>query len=158
MAISCNNFKANLLIPALVELHPVIPNESNAIKQLLGTFAVESDFGTNWIQLKNGPAKNPFGIERATFDDEMRYLKDRQPELLHKIIESSNLLVGPNYEDLTFNIRLAIQFCRVKYFMVQEAIPSSLAAQAAYWKKYYNTTAGRGTVEDYINKYHKYVE
>ncbi|MGK1830029.1 hypothetical protein ACR95S_28065 [Klebsiella pneumoniae] len=36
--------------------------------------------------------------------------------------------------------------------MLSESIPATREARAAYWKKYYNTSAGKGTPQDYIDK------
>ncbi|XP_072040074.1 uncharacterized protein, partial [Amphiura filiformis] len=35
---------------------------------------------------------------------------------------------------------------------IKPAIPKDLEAQAAYWKKYYNTEAGAGTEQDFIDR------
>jgi hypothetical protein len=42
--------------------------------------------------------------------------------------------------------------CRVHYYRVPAALPPAgdLAEQAAYWKRYYNTELGRGTVEHFL--------
>lgn len=45
---------------------------------------------------------------------------------------------------------LAFIACRLHYKLVPEAIPESVEGRAGYWKKYYNTSAGKGTVEEYI--------
>ena len=34
---------------------------------------------------------------------------------------------------------------------IPDPIPSDLTAQAMYWKKYYNTAAGKGTVQKFID-------
>ena len=34
---------------------------------------------------------------------------------------------------------------------IPAAIPSNLQSQGWYWKKYYNTVAGKGTVTKFIN-------
>jgi hypothetical protein len=35
---------------------------------------------------------------------------------------------------------------------IPENIPSDLKGQADYWKRYYNTSAGAGTANDFIKK------
>ena len=49
------------------------------------------------------------------------------------------------------NDTLSIVFGRL-YLMqlTEEAIPTTLTGQAAYWKKYYNTAAGEGTASQFI--------
>ena len=46
--------------------------------------------------------------------------------------------------------RLAVSFARLHYMRFPEPIPADLAAQAAYWKRTYNTFAGGGTVAQYL--------
>lgn len=57
---------------------------------------------------------------------------------------------------LTANDRLAVLFARLHYFRVAEPVPESLEEQAAYYKRYYNTTAGKATPEDFLNAVHRY--
>ena len=56
-------------------------------------------------------------------------------------------------QDLTFNvltnIALACVFCRLYYRRKPGAIPESMPARAASWKKWYNGP-GKGTVDHYI--------
>ncbi|QPG06541.1 hypothetical protein IT774_05045 [Salinimonas marina] len=40
--------------------------------------------------------------------------------------------------------------CRLKYKLVPEEIPADLLSRAVYWKRYYNTAAGKGTTEHYL--------
>lgn len=47
--------------------------------------------------------------------------------------------------------------CRCFYLLRSGIIPSTLEGRAEYWKKYYNTIAGKGSIEHYIsaNKYNR---
>jgi hypothetical protein len=47
--------------------------------------------------------------------------------------------------------RLACLMARLHYVRFAEAVPRDLQGQAAYWKKYYNTVAGKGTPKKYMN-------
>ena len=51
------------------------------------------------------------------------------------------------------NDKIGVLFCRLHYFRVNDPIPASLADQAAYWKRWYNTTAGAGTPDQYIKSW-----
>ena len=53
-------------------------------------------------------------------------------------------------EDLADDARLSLICCRLKLKRIAEAIPDNLLDRAHYWKKYYNTEAGAGTVEHYL--------
>jgi hypothetical protein len=56
------------------------------------------------------------------------------------------------------NDRLACLMARVHYLRVSEAVPEDLRGQAGYWKRYYNTRLGKGTVEGYMDKWNQIVE
>jgi hypothetical protein len=48
------------------------------------------------------------------------------------------------------NDRLGVIFARVHYLRVADPIPLDVLGQAKYWKRWYNTGLGRGTVEEYL--------
>lgn len=54
------------------------------------------------------------------------------------------------WEDLRYNILLAFLFTRLKYKKIPSEIPKSMESRAIYWKKYYNTYAGKGTLRHYL--------
>lgn len=45
---------------------------------------------------------------------------------------------------------MACTLARLHYLRCRGKIPSNVPGQAAYWKKYYNTALGAGTVEEYM--------
>ena len=53
---------------------------------------------------------------------------------------------------LLSNIGLQAAFCRLHYRRVPSALPKSgdLKSQAEYWKKYYNSSLGKGTVKHFM--------
>ena len=53
---------------------------------------------------------------------------------------------------LLSNIGLQAAFCRLHYRRVPSALPSmdNLENQAKYWKKYYNSDLGKGTVKHFM--------
>ena len=54
------------------------------------------------------------------------------------------------------NDKIGVLFARLHYFRVSASIPDSLSDQAAYWKRWYNTSAGSGTVEEYLANWDRY--
>ncbi|MEL2282465.1 hypothetical protein AAER89_29600, partial [Klebsiella pneumoniae] len=56
------------------------------------------------------------------------------------------------YAELRTSPLMAMLFSRLRYLAVSELIPATREARAAYWKKYYNTSAGEGTPPDFIAK------
>lgn len=119
-----------------------------AINLLLGTAAQESHFGTYLKQIK-GPAMGAFQMEPATFE----WLKGRYAKTFPMFKDCEA-------EDMEWDLMLAIVFARLRYRVVPEALPAAddLPALASYWKKYYNTEAGAGTVDEFIVNYTRFVE
>jgi hypothetical protein len=128
---------------------------------LLGTMAVESTFGTYISQLSAGGAKSPWQIEDATYNYlAFEYLPERKPDLLRSILDICNFSRMPPASELVTNLKLACIIARVKYLTIPEKLPSDqndVEALAKYWKKYYNTEAGAGTVEKFIEAYKKWI-
>lgn len=117
-----------------------------AVHLLLGTAAQESLFGKYMRQVR-GPAMGAFQIEPATFD----WLKGKYKKA-YPII--SNIDVG----DLEWDLAMAIIFARLRYRAVTAALPTDeVNALAAYWKQYYNTPLGAGTVEEFVANYKRFV-
>lgn len=124
-----------------------------AINQLIFTAAHESKGGTYIAQI-NGPARGVFQMEPATCRDiEKRAPADLQSWLL-------GLRCGHDHAyALRYHLDYAIAAARVHYFLFKEALPAAddITGQAAYWKKYWNTTAGKGTEAEAIKNYQLYV-
>lgn len=51
------------------------------------------------------------------------------------------------------NDKIGAMFGRLHYLRIAEPVPDSLAGQAQYWKRHYNTEAGAGTVSQYIRSW-----
>lgn len=108
---------------------------------VLETFAQESGLGTALKQYGNGPAKGIGQCERGTFN----WLKDEYKERL-EVLGMSEV----KFEDLRWNIKAAIVFCRLRYFFDPNPIPKSRPERALYWKRIYNTSAGKGTPQEFL--------
>ena len=54
------------------------------------------------------------------------------------------------WEHLRYNSFLSLLFCRLLYKPFSEEIPKDKISRASYWKRYYNTIAGKGTIEHYL--------
>lgn len=117
-----------------------------AVDLLLGTAAVESQFGTYLRQL-NGPALGVFQMEPATFD----WL---QGAFDHRF----KFLQLKTAKHMEYDLRLAILMARLRYKVDRLAIPKTLEGQAAYWKRVYNTPKGAGTEAKYLKAWERYVE
>ncbi len=122
-------------------------NSPGAVELLLGTAAQESRFGTYLRQLGGGPAIGPFQMEPATYT----WMRDVYGEKYG--------FSGRPAEDMEWDLRLAILLARLRYRVVKTPLPGAddIQGQAAYWKQWYNTPKGAGTVAEYTANYYLFV-
>ena len=100
-------------------------------------------------QYGGGPALGYFQCEPATMNDCIENYINYRPELKESLLSLGFLEDDAEYS-LQTNIAVQIFFCRIKYRRDKDPIPNNLTERAAYWKKVYNTNAGKGTVQHYI--------
>lgn len=126
-------------------------DSSAAVNLLLGTAAQESALGTYLRQI-NGPAIGIFQMERSTFEWlQVKYTDLKTP--------SGGQLRWAEFEMLEYDLWLAILFARLRYRVVPAPLPAAedIRRLAGYWKQHYNTSAGKGTVEQFVENYNKYI-
>lgn len=90
-------------------------------------------------------------VDEGTFD----WLKDSYKN--HKFAKGIREKFGIDlsrvqYRELELSPVLAMIFCRLRYYKAKGSIPETLEGRASYWKKWYNSTAGKGTPQGYIEK------
>jgi hypothetical protein len=140
---------------------------------LLGTAAHESHLGTYLMQNNNagdpvGPALGLFGMEKITHDDiwdnVIRYRKSNYSihGLEHEIFfhfQYDPECGRPLADNLVNNLQYAALMCRLHYSRFSEPLPryDDIRKLAAYWKKYYNTEKGKGTIDKFIRDYERYI-
>mgnify|MGYP003150412470 FL=1 len=123
------------------------------------TGLVES--GYDYIsQIGSGIARSFWQVESATAKDSVdNYLGYRRSKLerVSSVMHiAPDILLEMSDEDLKNllwgNIVAGIIFCRIKYWRVPKKIPLDLEGMAQYWKSYYNTEGGAGTVTHFLEK------
>lgn len=121
---------------------------------LLGTALHESHL--IYERQVGGPAKGWFQMEPRTHDDLWNYILKHQP--LWKGMELLNYDGDRSSDMLIANQFYAAGMALAYYQRVPEALPpwDDFVGQAYYWKKYWNTAAGKGTVEEYCSNWHTY--
>lgn len=127
---------------------------------ILGTCAKESDFGIYLRQLDNGPALGVFQMEPATERDIWKnYLYLGRSKRRETIYNISGIRSYINNEAMEWNIAYGICMCRLHYRRIAEPFPAAddVVALGWYWKNYYNSLQGKGTVKQFIKAYEKYV-
>lgn len=135
---------------------------TEAVDLLMLTAAQESFCGETLRQLGGGPALGIFQMEPETYNDIMSRFIPNRPDLGTRL-NSFRTSLSP-WMDLEGNLLFQIVIARVNYMRIHEAIPKwsgneeeYIRALAAYWKKYWNTKIGKGTQEEAIANYKRYV-
>jgi hypothetical protein len=144
------------LIKQVLKIQKLYSEE--AVMLLLGTAAQESAFGLYPCQFNNGPGQGPFQMEKATTKDIwLNYLAFRPSQIVRLHAATGTESYGK--DAMLCNLRYAIGMARLHYRRVPEPFPSTqdLFGMACYWKKYWNTSQGKGTVRQYIKHWHKYI-
>lgn len=131
-----------LIDETLKEMGAEFYSES-VINLLLGTFAQESHLG-KWRKQIKGQALGIGQCERATFD----WLKKKYPKF-----------IKAEFEAIENDDSLAIIVTRLRYYTILDPLPEAndLPNLAKYWKNFYNTKYGKGTVEEFIDNYKRLV-
>lgn len=148
-------FRDLVIRPTLIhlDLHSIA-----AENLLLGTAAHESRL--SWLkQHPNGPALGVYQMEPATHDDiwhnYLRYKSDLAAKIIALAGERSIHGEAFNPFEMVGNLYYATAMARVHYLRVKEPLPdgNDIEAMAGYWKQYYNTPRGKGTVEQFVKHY-----
>lgn len=122
---------------------------------VLGTALQESNL--HYLrQLGDGPALGLYQMEPATHDDIWQNYLAYREGLRDRV--SSFLVEGRDRaEQLVWNLAYATVMCRVHYLRVPAPLPDAadIRGLAVYWKQHYNTPLGRGTPEEFVEKFEK---
>ncbi|MBF0602155.1 MAG: hypothetical protein HQL07_00510 [Nitrospirae bacterium] len=129
---------------------------SEAAEELvLGTAIQES--GLRYVhQIGSGPACGLWQMEPATHNDIWgNYLQSR-PKVGLSILGPYS---KPDHSRLMWDLGYACSMCRVHYLRSPQGLPNAgdIAGQAGYWKKWYNTPLGKGTVEQYMSNWKRMI-
>lgn len=113
---------------------------------LLETATTETGLGT----IADTTEKAGMGI--CQFDeDPFNDLKKRSMSYRDNILKELGVDIKlVEWEHLRYNSFLSLLFCRLQYKPFNEEIPATIEGRGAYWKKYYNSIFGKGTVEHYL--------
>lgn len=153
--IDAEQFRLHIVRPALERLGLWSEAAENL---LLGTAAQESYLGHFLHQLGGGPAIGPFQMEPATHQDIWTNYLDYRPKLASIVLAIAGKSLAPE-EALAYNLRYAAAMARIQYRRVPQRLPDAndIEGLARYWKDHYNTSAGAGTVEEFIENYQRFL-
>lgn len=155
------NFKQIINYVVIPTLDKLGLNSSTAVRLISGTIAQESN-GKYIRQLRNGPALGICQMEPATFVDICDNYLAFRPHLIHKLRASCIVPIKDNTlpppDAMVANMAFSVAMCRYHYLRVKHPLPDAndIGQIALYWKKYYNTAEGAGTVKEFRYNYEKY--
>ena len=143
-----------LVYETLDAFKDVMPNPPVAQHLVVETLAHESD-GFTCLKQVGGPALGMCQMELPTWNDLwFRFLQANHvkfADLLSKLRVECAYGEFPKFQDLRWNIRLAIAMCRLKYFSHPAPLPDdTLEARAAYWGYVYQTTRDPAKIALYM--------
>ncbi|MDR1976523.1 MAG: hypothetical protein LBQ18_05975 [Campylobacteraceae bacterium] len=137
---------ADELSRQIVDITKTLGGGINAALLLAETAAAETDYGNalsaQWSDV---------GVMQFTSvgfkDVQARTTSARKATIYSKYgVNIDALKLG----DLAYSPQKSVIFARLLYLLRPGNIPATLEKRAAYWKQYYNSTLGAGTVEHYI--------
>ncbi len=139
----------------------VLGNGKNNNAHLLNieTACAESQLGHYKDNTPDGAGRGFTQVDAGTF----YWLKDKALEKApgaamrlkrswyKKILNEFGIdLKRVEHSDLDYNPLLSLIFTRLRYLVVPQPIPTTRKERAQYWKTFYNSRLGKGTVEHYL--------
>lgn len=150
MGLNLDDFR-RIVNPALMALTPELPYSYEAFRLTLETIWHESGGLTYLFQRGNGPARGLGQCEKPTFDWLTRdYLPNQKPAIWRRFEDISPTWPYIVFEELTWNLRLSVALCRVRYLPDPDPIPSTIEGRGAYWGRVYQTTNDPEKIRQYI--------
>jgi hypothetical protein len=120
-----------------------------AVDLLMETAAQETHCGQFRDPTPRGAGRGVFQMDLIAFND----IRNRARVAdINMVIDNFGVDIRiVNHDALDHSPLLAAIFCRLFYKLLPSAIPSTMGERAHYWKRFYNTEVGKGTVSEYIN-------
>lgn len=137
-------------------------NTPSAVNLMLGTMAQESQMG-KYIAQKGIGLKGGIGIyqmEARTYLDIWKRQIEPSAALKAKIRLLLGYEVMPPAERMASDLMLATLMTRLYYFAVRQSLPDKddIMGLATYWKDFYNTRLGNGTIQEFSDAYFRLVK
>lgn len=128
----------------------VLGGGDEAVSLLCETAATETGCGTYADPTPNGAGRGAFQCDPIAFKDVVARSSEKDLSALKTAFGFD--LHTVKHEALDYSPLIAAAVCRLHYKLCPGAIPLTLKARAEYWKKYYNTKAGKGTAAQYVER------
>lgn len=161
-----------IIKPSLEALDLYNPN----LEELLSGICAQESLGGTYIHQDKGTALGIYQMEPKTHDDIWQnYLikiLDSSINLYYKIIHSNNLKIAlnktffgritgqPDSKLLMYNLFYATQMAAVFIHRLNRDFPdrANVKDMAKFWKAFWNTPEGKGTTDEFVNNYNKFIK
>lgn len=126
-------------------------NKENLYRMLLETAIVETNAGTAIDKTANS-GRGLFQFDKIGYNEALtQRVRVKNNDFANQIAE------GYMGNSILQNAYFSAYLARLFYLSKSGAIPSDVSGRAFYWKKYYNTVKGAGSVEHYIKLVNKWI-
>ena len=153
------DLKEYIVQPTLHAINEYIPESLSAERLVLGTAAQESLlYYLDQTPSGPGPAYGIYQMEAETHNGHLAWLKQKGD--FWKLVQSYQVEYLDNCLEMVGNLYYATIMCRIHYWRKTENLPSAsdIYALGSYWKRHYNTYIGKGTVEEFVKNYNKFIK
>ena len=153
------------------EVSELFNDDANATALLRETAIQESNMGqapgTYKMVDDEKFGRGSFGVgqvDERNFEDTLARLRgDKgQPKNLVKYVQIFKDKLGIDLTDLEYedliDPKLGLIFTRLHYLKNPDPVPTTVEERAKYWKKFYNTSAGAGTPDEYLSNQEAYAK
>lgn len=158
MSIDCYQLKEVIVKPALAAIGLY---SDDAVALMMGTCAQETALGTYIVQKGIGyeGGIGIYQLQAPSYYDVWENKIQPYPNIRAKIKLYLGYEARPPIHRIAADLSLATIMTRFYYSRVIEPIPNrfNIEALGQYWKKYWNTEKGKGTVQQFIDNYKQYV-
>lgn len=149
--LNCDQLTELVIKRALYDLQLL---SDDAVELMIFTCANES-LGGSYLHQVNGPALGIYQMEPATYNDIWHNYIQHKSSILIQLIHNFQAPTMPNEDRLIYDLRFATAMARLHYARVSEPIPNAKDIKGIfeYYKKYYNTSAGKANWLNALNNY-----
>ena len=146
MGINVKQLRELVIKPALQSLELY----SKEAEDLLMEIACQESLCGHFLHQTNGPALGIFQVEPATHKDLWENFLEYKPTLRDRIKLYRNGTVRDLEKYLETDLLYAAMIARLIILRIPAPIPTTRSRRADYWKQYYNTPLGAGTIGEYL--------
>ena len=121
----------------------------NAIDLIAETAMQETNLGSYRDMSNYGAGIGLCQCDPIAFDDTKARTKNSvKAKIMLELVVNID---GVSHIELAHSPMLAAIWCRLHYLLRPGAIPDTVLGRAEYWKHWYNSELGRGTVAEYVH-------